>query len=215
MDFIKQLVPNFVDPLLSYIEAVLPPPVYSILLTVLSHSLALASALLSLATSPSTWNAQTILPPLITILAAYIALSSLYRTIRFTIWLVKWGTILASLFGGVGWLMSGGPLGQRGEVGDRRPGTSSSRPRAWESWDRHDTYREERRQRVPPQDGAEDVQKFVQELTGAAGRIYAQSGDWWEAAKGVVEEIGERARERAEKSSQKAKAKSRRKSGSR
>lgn len=197
------LLPGFIDPVLAYVESALPPHVYTILITICSHVVALTSALLSfLATSPSTWTAQTLIPPVITILAAYLALSSLYRTIRFTFWFIKWGTVLAALFGGIGWVMSGGVsefLNQRGVDGGRRTRSSSAPPRAWDSWDRHDSYRQERQRRVPPADAADDVQQFVQELAGAAGSVYAQSGDWWEAAKGVAQEISKRASEGAEK----------------
>lgn len=209
MDYIDR-IPDFVDPLLLLLESALPPHVYSVLVTICSHTVALTSALLSfLATSPSTWTAQTIIPPVITILAAYLVISSLYRTIRFTFWFIKWGTILATLFGGVGWFMSGGMgdfLAQRGGDVGRRTGSSSSRPRAWDSWDRHDTYRQERQRRVPPGDAADDVQQFVQELAGAAGSVYAQSGDWWEAAKGVAQEISKRASEGTEKRKSKLKS---------
>ena len=107
-------LPAFLDPLLELLADQLPAPLYSFLITLLSHSLALFTALLSLISSlysskPWEWDAQTIIPPLITFLAAYLALVSLYRTtswmIRTSIWFIKWGTILGALTAGMGWYM--------------------------------------------------------------------------------------------------------------
>jgi hypothetical protein len=213
MDF-SPLVPDFFDSLLSYLEDALPPPVYSVFITVCSHILALSKALVSIPLSNLTL--ESLAPPIIMLLVAYLALLSLYRTIRMTLWFMKWGTILAALMGGVAWYQSGGLgnlLGQAvQESGTRNPKSSSSRPRAWESWDRHDAYREQRQRRKQPENGAEDVQKFIQDLTGAAGRVLAQSGNWWEAAKGYVEEMNNQAQER--KSNEKVRHK-RGKTGSR
>jgi hypothetical protein len=107
-------LPAFLDPLLGFLAEQLPPPLYSFLLSFLSHSLALLTALISLissliASKPWQWDAQTIIPPLISFLAAYLALVSLYRTtswmVRTSIWFIKWGTILGALFAGLGWYM--------------------------------------------------------------------------------------------------------------
>lgn len=107
-------LPDFLDPLLSYLADNLPTPLYSFVINVISHSLTLFTALFRLVTSllgsdPSQWDAQTVLPPLITILAAYLALLSLYRTtswmIRTSIWFMKWGSILGALAAGVGYFM--------------------------------------------------------------------------------------------------------------
>jgi hypothetical protein len=114
-------LPDFLDPLLSYLSDTLPHPLYSFLLSLLAHSLALTTALFSLltsliTTSPLEWDAQTVLPPLISILAAYLAILSLYRTtswmIRASMWFVKWGAIFGALIGGAGWYM-----GNRNGVG--------------------------------------------------------------------------------------------------
>lgn len=107
-------LPAFLDPLLELLADQLPAPLYSFLITLLSHSLALFTALLSLISSlysskPWEWDAQTIIPPLISFLAAYLALVSLYRTtswmLRTSIWFIKWGTILGALTAGMGWYM--------------------------------------------------------------------------------------------------------------
>jgi hypothetical protein len=107
-------LPAFLDPLLDFLAEQLPPPLYSFLISLFSHALALFTALLSLASSlysskPWEWDAQTIIPPLISFLAAYLALVSLYRTtswmVRTSIWFIKWGTILGALSAGMGWYL--------------------------------------------------------------------------------------------------------------
>ncbi|KAI6002803.1 hypothetical protein EDD15DRAFT_2157478 [Pisolithus albus] len=108
-------LPPFLDPLLDFLSDQLPPPLYTFLLSFLSHTITLLTSLISLAQSviaakPWEWDPQTIIPPLISILAAYLALYSLYRTtgwmFRTVFWFVKWGTILAALSAGVGWYMA-------------------------------------------------------------------------------------------------------------
>jgi len=207
-------VPDFIDPVLSYLESVLPASVYSALLTGSSHILAITTALLSsLSSSPSTWTAQAIIPPLITLLSAYLALSSIYRTIRLTLWFAKWGTILAALMGGIGWLAAGGASDLVATGSGKTQKSSSSRPKAWESWTRHNEYEKQRQGRTKPQAEADDVQRFVHELAGAAGRMYAQSGDWWTTAKGVVDEIGKQGRAGWEEAMKNPDRKSRSKTG--
>src|SRR5882762_8101257 len=107
-------LPAFLDPLLDYLSSRLPPPLFSFLLSLLSHALALFTSLLNLiftvvSTKPADWDAQTLLPPLITLLAAYLALVSIYRTtswmVRTTVWMMKWGAILSALAAGAGWMM--------------------------------------------------------------------------------------------------------------
>ena len=78
-DFDDAAIQNFLDPLFSYLSSVLPGPVYSIVESLITHSLALLSALFNFVTtvaSAQNWDAQKILPPLITLLAAYLALLS-------------------------------------------------------------------------------------------------------------------------------------------
>ncbi|KAH9983628.1 hypothetical protein BJV74DRAFT_711211, partial [Russula compacta] len=110
-------VPSFLQPLLSYVSSCLPPPVHNALLTLLAHGLAFFSALLGLGAAlissrPSDWDAQKIIPPLITLLAAYLALASAVRTatwfVRTTAWLIKWGIITAALSAAAAWLLGAG-----------------------------------------------------------------------------------------------------------
>jgi len=121
------IFPRFLDPVLEFLSVNLPSPLYVLLLKVLSHSLGAIAALINLcgsllSTSPSNWNAQTLLPPIITILAAYLALASLYRTtswlIRLIFWFMKWGALLGIFMGGFGYL-TGGAVGNA--VGNQGP----------------------------------------------------------------------------------------------
>src|SRR6266446_2088914 len=113
-------VPDFLNPLFSYISSCLPPPVSSALLIFIAHGLAFFSALLGLGTAlvsskPSDWDAQKIIPPLITLLAAYLALASAVRTarwfVRTTAWLIKWGIIAAAVSAVLAWSLGAGSGG--------------------------------------------------------------------------------------------------------
>lgn len=121
------VLPRFIDPVLEFLSVNLPSPLYVLLLKVLSHFLGAIAALINLcgsllSSSPSNWNAQTLLPPIITILAAYLALASLYRTtswlIRLIFWFMKWGILFGIFMGGVGYL-TGGAVGNA--VGNQGP----------------------------------------------------------------------------------------------
>lgn len=110
-------LPEVFDPVLDYVASLLPPPadqlVDRVLVPLLARGWALGQSLYALAaymlgTDPSSWDAQQILPPLITLLGAYLAIISFYRTtswmVRTSIWFVKWGSILGALAGGAGYL---------------------------------------------------------------------------------------------------------------
>ncbi|KAI0326836.1 hypothetical protein GY45DRAFT_1356015 [Cubamyces sp. BRFM 1775] len=120
------LMERVLDPILSFLSSVLPPPVYTLVESLITHSLTLLSALfkfvLTLVNAPE-WDAQRILPPLITLLAAYLALVSFYRTtgwmIRTAFWFVKWGGILSILAAGAGYFM--GNANANGENGVGAP----------------------------------------------------------------------------------------------
>lgn len=108
-------LPPFLDPLLDYLEDKVPPPFYGILTNTLSHLLALVSALLSLgqmlwANSPTTWDAQSVLPPVIVLLTSYLALMGVWRTtswmFRSTFFLLKWGSILSFTAALAGWALA-------------------------------------------------------------------------------------------------------------
>lgn len=105
------VLPECFDQILLYLCETLPSPLYSLLINILANSLALFTALQTLLTSLiySTWDPQSILPPLIAIFAAYLALLSLYRTtawfLRTSLWILKWGTIFGALVAGAGWYL--------------------------------------------------------------------------------------------------------------
>jgi hypothetical protein len=210
-------LPAFLDPLLEYLDNVLPEPIYSTLLTFLSHFLSLFSGLLSIITTLlrsnfSDWNAQTILPPLITVLAAYLALVNLYNTTRWffrtTIFFLKWGAILSMLIGGASWFMAtrGQDLATQGivsvigstlwDVINRPEGNAADRkgrsrsqkrkPKAWDSFERHrqwETQADHEEGGKQQNEGA----RIVKDIAGFAARILGNSG-WLDAAKSVIED---------------------------
>lgn len=221
-------LPPIFDPILIYLADNLPPPLYAFALNFLSHCLALLSALANLLASllsknPLEWDAQTILPPLITLLAAYLALVSIYRTttwmIRTSFWFMKWGIILGTLVAGMSWYMgvTQAQVGRsmntglvsyignialdmmngrnRNAAGGERVRRSSrskyaSRPKPWESFDRH-------RQWQYSEDQAEteetpDLETLVNNLLGAAGRVLGEDS-WWTGMKNMMSGVDDEA----------------------
>jgi len=213
-------LPAFLDPLLDVLAEQLPAPLYSFLMTLLSHLLALFTALLSLISSlysakPWEWDAQTIIPPLISFLAAYLALVSLYRTtswmVRTSIWFIKWGTILGALFAGMGWYMGNqnAGLGNKsiisslgGVMLDMLNGPGQHTPDTRGSSRTHRTRTQRKSSERPKswesfdkhkqwqyQDGNQDgndAQNIMSGIAKAANRILAESG-WWDMARGAFD----------------------------
>lgn len=220
MSDIPQL-PALLDPLLDYLDKHLPPELYSFITSFLSHSLALLTAFISLisslvASKPWEWDAQTIIPPLISFLAAYLALVSLYRTtswiFRTTFWFVKWATILGLLAAGVGWYMgnpdanSGGSLVSsfgavllgalngdgRDGAGTRFPATASrTSKRPTKPWE---PFKNQYRENNPTEARDNDAQRIMSDIVAAANRILIEGG-WWDAAKSVFTQSDLRSRE--------------------
>ncbi|KAJ7668413.1 hypothetical protein DFH06DRAFT_1321668 [Mycena polygramma] len=107
-------LPAFLDPILVYLSETLPAPVYTFIITLLSHLLALCTAFYALflsllSTHPLQWDAQTVLPPLIALLTSYLAIVSLYRTtswmFRTSLWFIKWGTVIGAIVAASSWLL--------------------------------------------------------------------------------------------------------------
>lgn len=181
---------DVVEPYLRLLQSVVPPQIYSLITTSFSYGLQLLNTLFNVISVTSPLSApSTIIPALLTILCAYLALSSLYRTVKFAFWFAKWGIILGALFSLAGWVNSGAlaqilanlvPAAMENKSG-------SSRPKSWESWSTHNQYKRE--QKTERQKDAEEAQKFVQNVIDTAGSAYQKSGNWWEVAKGVYEEI--------------------------
>ncbi|CAA7259236.1 unnamed protein product [Cyclocybe aegerita] len=203
-------VPAVLDPLLEYLAARLPPPLYSLLVSILSHSFATATAVAGLCGSllsshPSEWNAQTLLPPFITIVAAYLALASLYRTtrwfLRLTFFFVKWGTLFGVLIAGAGYLMGDATRDVVGTQGiipvvvdilaglfddtangeDTRPKSRSTRrrkpnkPKPWDSFEQHKQWKYEQESDARRQNP--QAQQVIDMITGAAGQLFGRA-DW-------------------------------------
>jgi hypothetical protein len=79
-------LPAFLDPVFDWLATKLPPQIVdSVLVPGLTHVYTLGHSLYDVAvyltsSHPSTWDATKILPPLITLLGAYLAILSFYRT---------------------------------------------------------------------------------------------------------------------------------------
>ncbi|KAJ3988270.1 hypothetical protein F5890DRAFT_1492538 [Lentinula detonsa] len=210
-------LPEFLDPIFSFLAENLPQPAYSILISLLSNGLALLSAVLTILRSllfdSSNWNAQTLLPPLIALLSAYLAIISLYRTtswmLRTSFWFIKWGTVLATVAAGAGWLLGNGgnPVGGRGvantaagiildmfdndQRNTARSAQSSSgrkRPKPWNSFkDHRDWQYREKEEREASNNDAQILMKSV--LSAASSAI--KESNWWgvfDGAGGAKEE---------------------------
>jgi hypothetical protein len=236
-------LPALFDPLLDYLSTNLPGPLYSLLVKLLSHTFAALSAFINLcnsllANAPESWNAQAILPPIITILTAYLALSSFYRTsswmLRTTFWFMKWGTLFGIFIGGVGFLLGNGggnAIGNQGGIPGlgglfasllddprRTTNTRSSRsrskniktkrPKPWESFARH---KEWQYQEGREGDNAnQQVQQIMSTITAAAGHMLR--GNWVGAVQSIVGDAEDRRSEPAPKLSRTS-PKSKRKGG--
>ena len=178
------------EPYLELLQSVVPPQIYSLITTSLSYTLQLLNTLFNVIAVTSPLSAPyTIIPAVLTILCAYLALSSLYRTVMFAFWFVKWGVILGALFSLAGWVNSGAPVQLLANLvpAAMENKSGSSRPKSWESWSTHDQYKQA--QKSQREKDAEEAQKFIQNVIDTAGDVYQKSGNWWETAKGVYEEI--------------------------
>lgn len=215
-------IPTFLDPLLSYISSCLPPPVSNAILTLFTHGLAFISALLSLgsaliSSSPSDWDPQKIVPPLITLLAAYLALASAVRTamwvVRTTAWMVKWAIIAGAVSAAAAWLFGGGENGGGGSGGivpsltgmvldmlngrgqDAAGGSRSDRqrskprPQAWNEFEQHWEWQFEEQQwnAADPVSPAAHVQQFV-----ANALHRAREGNWMSIARDALQSFSAR-----------------------
>lgn len=199
-------LPAFLDPLLDYLADHLPAPIYDTLFSICSYGLLLASGAFTLLTTlpswkPWEWDAQKVLPPLISVLAAYYTLLSIYRTtgwmVRSVFWVAKWTIIVSILGASFGWLSANGAgqggllnsifgslQNQEGARGTGRTGgrARNSRPRPWETFDAHQQwqYNEQEQQRAQETSALSGVLQYV---AGIAGR--AMGGRAFEVVDGV------------------------------
>ncbi|KDR75377.1 hypothetical protein GALMADRAFT_249422 [Galerina marginata CBS 339.88] len=210
--------PGFLDPLLEFFSANLPPPLYSFVTSVLSHSLAAITAVLNLSQSllsTSGWNAQALLPPILTILAAYLALASIYRTTTWLasvmFWFIKWGMLFGIIMAGAGYFMgtAGGAVGNQGAVSmlagylgslfdnnskgrpqsQRRTKRRNMRPRTKrpKAWESFELHQEwQYREQNEGQDQNVGMQQLMDIVVGAAGQVFG--GNWWNSVKSVVKD---------------------------
>ena len=120
----EAVLPELLDPLLDYLSSNLPPQIYSVFESLLYYLYTLAASAVQagvtiVKTPPASWDAQKILPPLITLLASYLALLSFYRTtgwmIRTAFAFVKWGFLLSALGAAAGYFLANANIG--GDVG--------------------------------------------------------------------------------------------------
>ncbi|TEB37530.1 hypothetical protein FA13DRAFT_1726643 [Coprinellus micaceus] len=195
---------------LEYLQGKLPPPFYSILITGLSYLLALCTAAARLigslaSTHPQDWDAQTVLPPIITLLAAYLALLSLYRTatwaLKLAIWFIKWGAIIGILAMGAGWLAAVSSMNKDGGTSlagiasnlmDGRSGNGNPKSKSNVRISSNDNPRAGNFQATPNwqyQEGADkqqnEVQNVMQNIADTAQQILDGSA-WWELGKIVA-----------------------------
>ncbi|KAF5351754.1 hypothetical protein D9756_007416 [Leucocoprinus leucothites] len=235
-------LPAILDPILTYLADTLPPPLYNFILNFLSHCLALFSTLLSLilallSRSPAEWNAQTILPPLIGLLAAYLALASIYRTttwmIRTSFWLAKWGIILGAIVAGMGWYMGATQTGgmvtsslvshvgnllmdainghDRNAVGGKRE-SSRSRSKSTKgpkAWESFDRHREwQYNEDHGEAEQGSDLERLFDNLMGMAGQMLREE-TWWPGHRTAEDGTGGRATNERDRTQGKTNSKSR------
>ncbi|KAF8904394.1 hypothetical protein CPB84DRAFT_1772929 [Gymnopilus junonius] len=201
--------PVFLDPILDFLSEHLPPPLYSLVIRALSHLLAALTAISTLcitllSNTRADWNVQALLPPIITVLAAYLALASIYRTTtwlaRIIFWFLKWGTLFGILMAGAGYFMgsagAGDAVGNQGPIpiiaglianlfedksrpqGSRKPRqtrTRTKRPKAWDSFDLHRDWQYQ--QDDESQDRNPEIQKLTDLVFRAIGQVFQRN--WW------------------------------------
>jgi hypothetical protein len=162
----EEYISQIVNPLLQYLKASLPPPLYSFIVNGLSYTLTAVTAIARLSRTlidknPSEWNTTAMLPPIITILAAYMALASLYRTaswmIRITIFFLKWGSIIGIVMVIAQYFASDGRQNQGGNgrgifvglseggISNRNKYRQSTKPKPWDSFKTHEEWQYEQR----------------------------------------------------------------------
>ncbi|KAF8348134.1 hypothetical protein F5887DRAFT_952273 [Amanita rubescens] len=211
---------------LDYLADRLPTPVYHALIALASRSLGFLSSLLTLV-DPNHWNAQEILPPLVTLLCTYLALLTIYRTttwaFRTIFWFFKWGLILSVIFTGVGWSLqrSAGGLGPvdsfravfdviNSRIASGMQSTPmhspDSKPRMWDSFESHRRWRETGQ---PDANIEVDFDRLIRSVFGPAAGFLQQGEQWLEVAKSIVDERQEVMGQQRESSRRKIKTRSR------
>lgn len=200
----EEYLSQILDPLLQYLQANLPPPLYSFIVSALSHTFTVVTAIIPLFTAlidknPSEWSTIAFLPPIMTIIAAYLAISTFYRTaswlIRVTFFFLKWASIVGIVmaiaqyfvYDGNDILENQGGNGRNNFMRVPKEGISSrnknyqqstqgSKPKPWHTFESHQEWQyQEDTRRVNSQ-----AQKIMDSIVAAAGRVV--QGDWLDAA---------------------------------
>ncbi|KAF9529269.1 hypothetical protein CPB83DRAFT_852972 [Crepidotus variabilis] len=205
-------LPPILEPLLDRLAESLPPSVYEVAVGLLSHSFAAITAIVRLCASflnrnPSEWTAEALLPPIITILAAYLALSSMYRTaswaIRLTFFFVKWGSLIGIIMAFAGYIAANGGAA----VGNQQAGLNQALGGLFSSLLGGETSPQRKRQSRPKYpskqgkakaqsqgwqyqeqgtgSGNPEAQQLMDSIVDAAGKV--MGGDWW----GAVSSFGQ------------------------
>jgi hypothetical protein len=93
---IDQGLPEFLDPVFDWLATKLPPQVVdSVVVPGVTHLLSFGYSLVDvgrylISSHPLSWDPAKILPPLITLLGAYLALLSFYRTTSWSAFSLLW-----------------------------------------------------------------------------------------------------------------------------
>ena len=181
-----------------YLRDAVPPLLYRSLVSCLSHAVSAANAFVSLCATVRTTDdltVQALLPPIVTILAAYLALRSMYRTAAWAVslvfWLAKWGVILAIIFAGYAFVTGsvdnlrdcpGGDCSNRDGIGFKQR-TRPSRPRVQihQGWQyQHAQSKDSKEQQRSP-----EVQQLFNIVNKAADFALGEN-QWWKAVNGLV-----------------------------
>jgi hypothetical protein len=137
--------PTLLAPILTRLSTTFPYPINSILISVVTESLRVYSALYT-SLQTFTWEPQNVLPPLISLIFAYFALLSIWRAtswmLRLGFWLVKWGVFVGAVVALIGLV-----VGEVGKVdldavlpGRWRTPKRPPRPKPWHSFQLHQQW---------------------------------------------------------------------------
>jgi hypothetical protein len=176
-------LPAVLAPILTHLSTTFPYPINSILISLVTESLRLYSALSALFATlqTCTWDPQNILPPLISLILAYFALLSIWRatswTFRLGFWLIKWGVLVGAVVA-----LIGVALGEVGNVDllrtvlparwrmPKRP----PRPKPWHSFQLHQQWADAANNYDTHTEFAETIERVYRSIRSEWGKVVAQ-----------------------------------------
>lgn len=183
VDVAQQWVSTFHDTLPKSLLMILDP-IYSNLASLAAKCYSVTDA--SVMDVFASFNLQTLLPPVISILTIYFALVSLYHTttffVRSTVFLLKWGTLIGVSAAALGYVANmfrpnSFDIFNQGEA--RRPPFRSARPRVWDTFEEHRRWRENQREENPyAADAGRITRETVEKFIDATQQMANQAG-WW------------------------------------